>query len=416
MVDKLLTGFDAPTATYLYIDKSMRDHDLFQAVCRVNRPDDEEKDFGHIVDYKDLFRNLQAAVHDYTGEPFDGFDKDDVEGLLKDRAKEAYAKMKKARNTLLEMFEDVNDPKADNDYFEFFCNDHLLSEDELAQRRETMYSLVSAYMRGFANCCDSLVPLFEYGSEEVERLRKEISEFNKIKEMIKLASNDTFNYKQYDQDMRFILDNYISAKEARVVCTFDDRPLVDLLVDNKLTTPLELFDSIPANSKEARSEVVENNIKHVIIKKFASTSRIFIKLSSMLEDVILKRKQGAIAYEEYLRQIVNIARCIQDEEELDLYPDEIKDSNARREFYDYFTQKSQLTLPDYSEVELTCSVDKRIQSSREDGWHENLQKQKKIQNAIYHEIEKFATEDNDELKAKETENVYDIARRQKEYL
>lgn len=51
VVDKLLTGFDAPSATYLYIDKSMRDHDLFQSICRVNRPDGDDKDYGYIVDY-----------------------------------------------------------------------------------------------------------------------------------------------------------------------------------------------------------------------------------------------------------------------------------------------------------------------------------------------------------------------------
>lgn len=83
VVDKLLTGFDAPSATYLYIDKSMRDHDLFQAICRVNRPDGEDKDYGYIVDYMDLFRNVQLAVADYTTEAFDGYDKEDVEGLIK---------------------------------------------------------------------------------------------------------------------------------------------------------------------------------------------------------------------------------------------------------------------------------------------------------------------------------------------
>lgn len=77
VVDKLLTGFDAPSATYLYIDKSMRDHDLFQAICRVNRPDGEDKDYGYIVDYMDLFRNVQLAVADYTSEAFDQFDKKD---------------------------------------------------------------------------------------------------------------------------------------------------------------------------------------------------------------------------------------------------------------------------------------------------------------------------------------------------
>ena len=85
VVDKLLTGFDAPPATYLYIDKQMRDHGLFQAICRVNRLDGDDKDYGYIVDYKDLFRVLEGAVHDYTSGALDGYDKEDVAGLLEDR-------------------------------------------------------------------------------------------------------------------------------------------------------------------------------------------------------------------------------------------------------------------------------------------------------------------------------------------
>src|SRR5208337_3965497 len=85
VVDKLLTGFDAPSATYLYIDKQMRDHGLFQAICRVNRLDGDDKEYGYIIDYKDLFRSLEGAVQDYTGGALDGYDKDDVVGLLGDR-------------------------------------------------------------------------------------------------------------------------------------------------------------------------------------------------------------------------------------------------------------------------------------------------------------------------------------------
>ena len=80
VVDKLLTGFDAPPATYLYIDKQMRDHGLFQAICRVNRLDGDDKEYGYIVDYKDLFKRLEGAVADYTGGAFDGYDKEDVDG------------------------------------------------------------------------------------------------------------------------------------------------------------------------------------------------------------------------------------------------------------------------------------------------------------------------------------------------
>jgi type I restriction enzyme R subunit len=74
VVDKLLTGFDAPSATYLYIDKSMRDHGLFQAICRVNRLDGEDKDYGYIVDYRDLFKSLEHALTDYTSGALDGYE------------------------------------------------------------------------------------------------------------------------------------------------------------------------------------------------------------------------------------------------------------------------------------------------------------------------------------------------------
>ncbi|MDP3333278.1 MAG: HsdR family type I site-specific deoxyribonuclease, partial [Methylococcaceae bacterium] len=76
VVDKLLTGFDAPSATYLYIDKKMRDHGLFQAICRVNRLNGDDKDYGYIIDYQDLFGSLESAVADYTSDAFDGYDKD----------------------------------------------------------------------------------------------------------------------------------------------------------------------------------------------------------------------------------------------------------------------------------------------------------------------------------------------------
>src|SRR5665811_2577369 len=85
VVDKLLTGFDAPSASYLYIDKQMRDHGLFQAICRVNRLDGDDKEYGYIVDYKDLFNSLEGAVGDYTSGALDGYNRDDVKGLLENR-------------------------------------------------------------------------------------------------------------------------------------------------------------------------------------------------------------------------------------------------------------------------------------------------------------------------------------------
>ena len=110
VVDKLLTGFDAPPATYLYIDKQMRDHGLFQAICRVNRLDGEDKEYGYVIDYKDLFKSLEKSIQDYTGEAFDGYDRDDVEGLLKDRLSQGRERLEEAREAVKALCEPVEPP------------------------------------------------------------------------------------------------------------------------------------------------------------------------------------------------------------------------------------------------------------------------------------------------------------------
>jgi type I restriction enzyme R subunit len=140
VVDKLLTGFDAPPCTYLYIDKSMHDHGLFQAICRVNRLDGEEKDFGYIVDYKQLFGDLANALNKYTAGAFEGYSPEDVEGLIKDRLGEA----KKYLDTTLEELEDlcggVPAPRAEIDFIHYFCGEDGVGgiDDESCSRgRET---------------------------------------------------------------------------------------------------------------------------------------------------------------------------------------------------------------------------------------------------------------------------------------
>ena len=123
VVDKLLTGFDAPSATYLYIDKKMADHNLFQAICRVNRLDGEDKEYGYIVDYKDLFRSLEKTVQDYTAEAFDGYDKEDVAGLLKDRLQQAKIDLDGALDAVRTLCEPVRMPRNQLDYQHYFCGE-----------------------------------------------------------------------------------------------------------------------------------------------------------------------------------------------------------------------------------------------------------------------------------------------------
>lgn len=401
VVDKLLTGFDAPSATYLYIDKSMRDHDLFQAICRVNRPDGEDKDYGYIVDYKDLFRNVQLAVSDYTSEAFDGYDKEDVEGLIKNRYDEAKSELEGTLTSLEALIENVPAPQADTDFIEYFCGEDS-EDDEKTARRDTLYALTASLSRSFANCCDRLVADYGYSEDDVNHLRGEISGYNKIKEMIKLASCDYIDLKPYEVDMRYILDTYIRAEDTRVVSELGNMSIVELLLQGKTTTPVDLVKELPGND-EAKAELIDNNLQHEIVKKMSSNSVYYGKMSDMLKKIIMQRKIEAMSYEEYLRQVVELAEAILHPETNDSYPDEIKDSAARRALYDYFDEN----------VELTIDVDGAIRVSIQPDWKRNFQKQQRIRLAVYKKL--LLHRYTEDRATKETNKVFDIAQRQEEY-
>ena len=399
--DKLLTGFDAPSATYLYIDKSMRDHDLFQAICRVNRPDGDDKDYGYIVDYMDLFRNLQTAVADYTSGAFDGYDQEDVDGLIKNRYDEAKAEMDGSLQSLEELFENVDEPKTDTDYIEYFCGDD--SEDkEKVERRDTLYSLTASLYRSFANCCDRLVSDYEYTQEDVDNLRRDISDYNKVKEMIKLASCDYIDLKPYEADMRYILDTYIRAEDSKTISQMGDMSIVELLLQGKTTTPTDFIHDIPGDNN-AKAEIIENNLKHEIIKKRDSNTVRYRKLSDMLQELIDQRKIAAIGYEEYLRQVVEMAQAIMHPEDDESYPEAVRGSVASQALYTFFDNNEKLA----------AEVDTAIRVAIQPDWKNNQQKTRRIWLAICDKLVSNGYSD-DEAEEK-ADSIMDITQRQEEY-
>jgi len=400
VVDKLLTGFDAPSATYIYIDKSMRDHDLFQAICRVNRPDGEDKDYGYIVDYMDLFRNVQLAVADYTSGAFEEYDKDDIEGLIKNSYDEAKAEMDGARSSLIELFENVSAPQADTDFISYFCESG--EDEETAGRRDLLYVLTSSLSRSFATCCDRLASHYGYEDAQVDSLRTEISDYNRVKEMVRLASCDYIDLKPYEADMRYILDTYIRADDSTVVSELGNMSLVELLLSGKTTTPADLVKDIPGDDP-AKAETIENNLKHEIVKKMGGNSVYYGKLSEMLQKIIDQRKIEALSYDEYLRQVVELAEAILHPETSMDYPDEVKDSAARRALYDFFDKNA----------EITVAVDNAIRTALRPSWKKNFQKQQNIRGAIYQALIDGGYDEEDA--ANTSGDIYDLVQRQDEY-
>src|SRR3989338_6583481 len=260
VVDKLLTGFDAPPATYLYIDKSMQDHGLFQAICRVNRLDDESKDYGFIVDYKDLFKSLDKAVKDFTTGAFDGFDDGDVKGLLKDRLKIGKENLDSSLESIRALCEPVKSPKDNLAFIEYFCGDTEKPQDlkNNEQKRISLYKITSKLVRAYANIASEILEA-GYSQKEAEKIRFEVKYYEDVRQTTKLASGDYIDLKAYEPAMRHLIDSYIDADESKVVSAFDNLTIIDLIIKNVA----EAVNKLPQNmrkNKEAVAETIENNV------------------------------------------------------------------------------------------------------------------------------------------------------------
>lgn len=376
VVDKLLTGFDAPPATYLYIDKSMRDHGLFQAICRVNRLDGEDKEFGYIIDYKDLFRSLENAVADYTSEAFDSYDKEDVSGLLTDRLDKAKEQLEDSLEALRALCEPVAPPKDMVDYYHYFCgaNTEAFDLDELEEnmpKREQLYNLSATALRAFGEVSGELQEKYHYTVEQIKALEREVTYYIKVRDDVRLASGDYVDLKKYDPDMRHLIDTYLSADPSRVLTSFGGATLVELLVDNGISALKDMPASTP-KEQEAVAETIENNIGKEIVERTQSNPKYYEKMSALLRELIEKRKNDVINYEEYLRQIVELARKVHKPESGTEYPPGIRESAAKRAFYDHLNGDTVVANQIYDAV----------MSSKQDNFRGSKIKERKIWRAI----------------------------------
>lgn len=350
----------------------------------------------------DLFRNVQLAVADYTSEAFEDFDKEDVDGLIKNRYEEAKSEMVGSIASLKDLLENVSAPKNDTDYIDYFCGDDS-ENDEFIGRRDILYSLTSSLTRSFANCSDKLVSDYGYSENEVTNIRSNIASYNRIKEMVKLASCDYIDQKPYEADMRYILDTYIKAEESKTVSKLGNMSLVELLIDNTTTTPVgAIIDGLPGDNN-AKAETIDNNLQHEIVKKMSSNKVYYGKLSEMLETIIEQRRIEAMSYEEYLRHVVELAQAILHPEEHADYPDSIKGSESKRALYDYFNKNEDIAL----------AIDTSIRNAIRPDWKKNYQKQQKIRNAIYHCLADFDYGEEDAVE--QTNIIFTIAEGQVEY-
>ena len=405
VVDKLLTGFDAPPATYLYIDKNMQDHGLFQAICRVNRLDGDDKEFGYIIDYKDLFRSLSDAIKDYTGEAFENYDTEDVEGLLKDRLDKGKERLEETREAIKALCEPVEPPKDTAAYIRYFCSEESGNIDQLKaneQKRVNLYKMVAAFVRAYANLANEMREA-GYTDTEIQEIKAEVTHYENIRQVVKLASGDYVDLKVYEPDMRHLLDTYILAEESETLSTFDDIPLVQLIVQDR-EAAIELLPVGIRNDESAIAATIENNIRRVIVDKSDINPKYYEEMSKLLEDLIRQRKQGAMDYRAYLSEIEGLSTQVREPNTHTDYSDTIN-TGALRALFDNLGD-----APANRREDIALALNDAILNARRDDWRGNRFKEIEVHNAIVRVISEDFGDDTIDI-----DTIFELVKNQNEY-
>lgn len=394
VVNKLLTGFDAPPATYLYIDKSMEDHNLFQAVCRVNRLDSEDKEYGYIIDYKDLFKSLEKSVKDYTSEVFADYDIADIAGLLSDRLEKGKNDLDTAREAVKALCEPVKPPYHTQNYTHYFCGNTQNPEDlkNTEPQRLVLYKSVNCLIRTYANIANEMETA-GYTTREIYDIQQEVKHYQKVSQEIKLSSGDYIDFKAYQNDMRHLIDSYIGAESSQILANFENLTLVELIVNNGVNAVNSLPPGIK-NNKNAVAETIENNLRKLIIEQQPTNPKYFDKMSTLLNELIENRKTATEDYQNYLQQIVILAKQVQQPNTSSAYPQSLN-TPAKIALYDNLDKNEQLAL----------TIDAVIRQTKQDGWRTHPIKKKEVKNAIKKHLPT----------PEEIDNIMEIVKNQSEY-
>jgi type I restriction enzyme R subunit len=391
VVDKLLTGFDAPPCTYLYIDKSMQDHGLFQAICRTNRLDGEDKDFGYIVDYKDLFKKVEKAIAVYTAELDHSAGGADPEILVKDRLEAGRERLDDAVEALALLCEPVEPPKGDLQHIHYFCGNTEIADDLKAREphRVALYKAAVALVRAYANLADEL-DAAGYTPDQIEGIKGLLKHYLNLREIIRKASGETLDLKPYEADMRHLIDTYIEAQAPRKISPFDGIGLLDLIVKTGIADAIaERLGDMKGN-KESIAETIENNVRSKILKEQLTDPAYFAKMSALLDEIIRLRKERAIEYEDYLARIAEVAKQVAAGKSDDT-PRQLKTTGQLalyNNLQDHIvTNAAQQPEAVYGSVtkalEIALLLDAAIKARRPDGWRSVVAKEQLVKQAMF---------------------------------
>ena len=296
VVSKLLTGFDAPSCTYIYLDNELHDHNLFQAICRTNRLDGDDKDYGHIVDFKELFGDVQQAIAVYSS---DELDIDQGSGgdnnvHLKNWLEEGKKQLDEAREALRYLCEPVPLPREVEQFLHYFCGDaanaNALNETEAL--RVSFYKAVATFARAFADLAQDLTEA-GYTDAEAAALQKEVEFYVEIRAAIKKHSGEELDIKPYEADMRHLINTYIQADPAADLGDLGEMSLTELIIKTGIHDAIaRKLNEKGKLSKNAIAEGIINNVRKTIIRDQLTDPRFYEQMSKLLDDLIKQSRDG----------------------------------------------------------------------------------------------------------------------------
>ena len=391
VVSKLLTGFDAPSCTYIYLDHELRDHNLFQAICRTNRLDGDDKPFGQIVDFKQLFGEVQQAIAVYSSDELDEDDGtgDDGNVQLNDWREEGRRQLEAARELVIRLCEPVPLPQAVEQYLHYFCGD-AADPDALAGTeplRIAYYKATAAFARAYGTVATDL-PALGYDAAKAASIKADVQHHADIRAAVKKYSGEELDIKPFEADMRHLLDMYVQAEPATVLGEAGSRSLVEMIVDSGIHDVIARdINAKGTLSNRAVAETIINNVRKVIIRDQLTDPRFYEQMSALLDDLIAQSKQESADYEVFLRQAEAVARRLAARGIADGVPAVLHGNPEAAVLFNNLPTVPATTFryptPEEALAQFALRLDRAVREQAPAGWRGDHAREAKVKNALY---------------------------------
>jgi len=394
VVSKLLTGFDAPSCTYIYLDNKLRDHNLFQAICRTNRLDGDDKDYGHIVDFKELFGDVQEAIAVYSSDELDvdegGSDTpDDNNVKLKDWLIEGKTKLDDAREALHYLCDPVASPREVEQFLYYFCGDAGLAGalDDTEALRISFYKAVALFARAFAEIAQHLSEA-GYSDAEAFAIRKEVEFYAEMRAAIKKHAGEELDIKPFEADMRHLLNTYVQADAATNLGDLGELSLIDLIVQTGIHDAIaRKLNQQGKLSPKAIAEGIINNVRKAIIREQLTDPKYYEQMSKLLEDLIEQSRSDAMAYEEFLRKAEELVQKLAEKQPQTSVPVVLHGHAEATVLFNNLDSIPATTFryptDEEHRAELARKIDLAVRERAPAGWKGDAPREAQVINAIY---------------------------------